>query len=230
MTSLIKFFSELLNDSPKDINLYKQALTHRSYLNEAKDRSLKSYERLEFLGDSILSYFVSEKIFNSFPKSPEGDLTNLRSTIVKTESFAEIAKNLGLNEFLFLSKGEEDSGGKNNTSILADCFEATVAAIYFDQGLEKTKEFLNRIFTPLIKNAISKKTLKDYKSLLQELCQEKIQLSPNYSVIKEEGPDHKKVFTIEVKVNGKSYGKGSGKSKQEAEQQAAQKALEIWNK
>lgn len=221
-----KNFLIKLGISPKNFSLYEEAFTHRSYLNETRRKNFKSYERLEFLGDSVLSFVISQKIFKEFPQVSEGELTNLRSFLVKTETLAKIAKNLEIGKYLLLSRGEEESSGRSNPSILADSFEAAVAAIFLDQGIEKVKELLNRLFTPLISQVFSQKTLKDAKSLLQEVTQERLRISPTYKVIKEEGPDHKKMFTVTVVIGQKTYEKGRGYSKQEAEEEAAIKTLQ----
>lgn len=227
---LKSFIKQTFSLDPVSITIYQQALTHRSYLNEAKNRDAGSYERLEFLGDSILSFYVSQIIYHKYPESPEGDLTNLRSTIVKTESLAQLAQQMNLGAYLLLSKGEEDSKGRENESILADCFEAIIAAIFLDQGLTAIEAVLEKLLVPLIEISYARKELKDYKSLLQEVSQENLQVSPQYKVIKTEGPDHHKLFTIVVDLNGKTIGQGKGYSKQKAEQEAAKHALENWEK
>lgn len=228
--NLAEFIKIKFNITTKNQKLYQQALTHRSYLNESKDKSILSYERLEFLGDSILSLIISKKIYHDYPNLPEGDLTNLRSVVVKTETLARITNKLGINVFLRLSKGEEEGGGKENNSILADTLEAIIAAIFLDQGIDKIETILTKLFSEEILKAYQQKTLKDYKSLLQEISQEKNSTSPIYTVIKEEGPDHKKTFTVNVSIAGKVYENGEGQSKQEAEQDAAHKTLEKWPK
>ena len=228
--NLSEFIKIKFNIITKNLTLYQQALTHRSYLNESKDKSILSYERLEFLGDSVLSLVISKKIYQDYPNLPEGDLTNLRSVVVKTETLARISNKLDINVYLRLSKGEEEGGGKDNNSILADALEATIAAIFLDQGIIKVEEILTKLFSEEITKAYQQKTLKDYKSLLQEVSQEKNSTSPIYTVIKEEGPDHKKTFTVNVSIAGKKYENGVGHSKQEAEQDAAHKTLEKWPK
>lgn len=225
--NLADFITAAFNIKPNNINIYKRALTHRSYLNEVHDKNLHSYERLEFLGDAILSFCVSQIIFQKYPLLPEGNMTNLRSSVVKTDSLAEIAVKLDLGTYLYLSKGEEESGGRLSNSILADCFEATLAAIYLDQGVEKTNEVVAKIILPLIEAGFQKKELKDYKSLLQEVSQEKYQMSPVYKVLSAVGPDHKKIFTVAVIIKGETWTTtGQGLSKQRAEQKAAKLALE----
>lgn len=212
-----------------DQTLLKQAFIHRSYLNEDKKTHI-SNERLEFLGDAILSFLTSQFLYSTYPEYPEGVLTNIRSGLVKTKTLAEIAKTLGLGELLFLSHGEEESGGRSNQSLLADSFEAFLGAMYLDQGLEVCKSYLEKylfIYTqPLIEN----KAYIDFKSHLQEVIQETTKISPIYKVVKTEGPDHNKTFWVDVYSNNLVLGTGMGKSKQEAEQKAAANALEKMNK
>ncbi len=205
--------------------LLKAAFIHRSYLNEERSTK-KSNERLEFLGDAILSFLTSEFLYRTYPEYPEGTLTNIRSSLVKTKSLADIAISLGLGDLLFLSRGEEDSGGRKNTSLLADTFEALLGAIYLDQGIEAARTYLSTVLFPLTAGIVEKKSYIDYKSLLQEIVQEQTKISPTYRVIKSEGPDHAKMFWIEAMMGEDVMGQGSGKSKQEAEQAAAFNALE----
>lgn len=209
----------------KNQQLQKQAFTHRSYLNESKEK-MQSNERLEFLGDSILSFVVSNYLFQNYPQFDEGTLTNLRSLLVNTKSLAESAKELNFGELLRLSRGEEESKGRQNQSLLADSFEAFVGALFLDQGFAAVEAFLIQTILQKAKTILSKKTLKDPKSLLQEYIQSQKFKSPAYRVINEEGPAHAKIFTVGVYVEEKLLGKGLGKSKQEAEEQAAGVALE----
>lgn len=221
--------SKKLNLVFKNQSLIKNAFIHRSYLNEAKKR-LVSNERMEFLGDSILSYLTSEFIYVKFPNLPEGELTNLRSILVKTTTLADIADFLHLGQYLYLSKGEEEGGGRTNSSILADTFEALLGAIYLDQGIDTVKKLLLDILFPKLSDIIKNKGYKDAKSSFQEIVQEKVKFSPVYRIISEQGPDHAKVFTVGVYVEDTFWGKGKGKNKQEAEQEAASMALEKWRK
>lgn len=205
-------------------HLLEEAMTHRSFLNESKT-TLSSNERLEFLGDSILSFLVSSHLFKTFPDIPEGELTNLRSATVKTTTLAMVAQRLNLGAYLRLSHGEEDGGGRQNPSLLADTFEALIGALYLDRGLEVTRSFLKKHLFHLIPEIISTRAYVDFKSDFQERVQEKYRISPSYKVLKEEGPDHAKIFHVAVYINGVEHGVGSGKSKQEAEQEAARSAL-----
>ncbi len=213
-------------DLPKFKNkkLLQQAFIHRSYLNETKEK-LSSNERLEFLGDSIISFVVSKFLYNKYENFDEGSLTNMRSLLVNTKSLAQIARELNFGKLLKLSKGEEESKGRENTSLLADCFEAFIGALFLDQGVEQVSKFLTLVLLPKAEFYYSKKALKDAKSLLQEIIQAKKQISPVYKVIKEEGPAHKKFFTVGVFVDGVLLDEGRGKSKQEAEKDAAEHAL-----
>jgi ribonuclease-3 len=208
-----------------DTTLLERAFIHRSHLNEAKNVRI-SNERLEFLGDAVLSFLTSHYLYEQYPDFPEGTLTNIRSSLVKTGSLAEVAKTLHLGELLLLSHGEEASGGRNNTSLLADCFEALLGAIFLDQGIEKAKMFLTKNLFPNAASIVEHKAYIDYKSLLQEIIQQESRISPTYHVTKSEGPDHAKTFWIEATAGGTILGTGTGKSKQEAEQAAAANALE----
>ncbi|KKQ96898.1 MAG: ribonuclease III [Candidatus Levybacteria bacterium RIFCSPHIGHO2_02_FULL_39_36] len=209
----------------KDQKLFKQVFIHRSYLNETQE-NIESNERLEFLGDSILSFVVSSHIFIKHKDLKEGELTNIRSVLTNTETLYEISKELGLGQALKLSKGEEQSGGRENKTILADTLEAIIGGIYIDQGLEKASEFIEENILDKAEGIIENKGLKDPKSKLQEELQEKYKISPSYITIKEEGPDHSKFYTIGVYLGEKLLAEGFGHSKQEAEKSAAKQALE----
>ena len=208
-----------------NMSLLQQAFTHRSYLNEVK-AALESNERLEFLGDAILSFLVSQYLYSRYPQHPEGILTSMRSNVVKTETLASIAKGLNFGEYLCLSKGEEKGGGRQNASLLADTFEAFIGAVYLDQDLAHVRQFLQKQLFVQIEKILQKEQHSDYKSRLQEIVQETSKISPSYKVIKTLGPDHDKKFWVQVIINGKEDEVGQGKSKQEAEQMAAYHALE----
>src|SRR3989344_3399176 len=203
-----------------DRNVLQKAFIHRSYLNEIKGE-LESNERLEFLGDSILSFIISSYLYTKRPKDPEGMLTNLRSYIVKTKSLAEAAGNLKLGEYLKLSKGEDISGGRNNPQLLANTYEALIGAIYLDQRLEKNEDFILETLIPFFTKEVESGPPKDAKSFLQELVQEEQKQSPQYKIVKTFGPDHAKQFVIGVFIKGDKVGQGQGTSKQEAEEKAA---------
>lgn len=207
-----------------DKDLLRTVFTHRSYLNEHREEKLSSNERLEFLGDSILAFWVSKNLYNLHPNLPEGTLTNMRTYLVRTETLAEISKKLNLGEHLLLSRGEERGGGRENVALLANTLEALIGAIYLDGGLTRVDSFLKKTFMKKILN-LKEEELKDAKSLLQEKIQTKIKESPVYKVLKEEGPDHNKLFEVGVFSLGRLIGIGTGKSKQEAEENAAQNAL-----
>lgn len=210
----------------KNQKLLLKALIHRSFLNEASGRKLSSNERLEFLGDAVLSYIISKWLYKKFPGFPEGHLTNIRSNLVKTESLAEIAQDLNIGDYLILSKGEKKSGGDKNPSLLANSFEAIIGAICLDQGVDIAEKIIHLMLLPRLEKTIKTGKFKEYKSLLQEKLQAKTKQSPDYRTIKEEGPDHAKIFTIGVYAQDKLIAIGSGKNKKEAEEIAAKNALE----
>jgi len=212
-----------------DQELLKLAFVHRSHLNEAKHIKT-SNERLEFLGDAVLSFLTSRFLYETYPEYPEGILTNVRSSLVKTTSLADISKTLRLGELLFLSHGEEASGGRANQSLLADVFEALLGAIFLDQGVEVARTFLTTYLFPHTAGIVSTKSYVDYKSLLQEIIQQNSRQSPVYEVVKSEGPDHARTFWVEAHTGTTVLGAGKGKSKQEAEQAAALVALEKMGK
>lgn len=214
---------EILGVTFSNKNFLETALTHRSYLNES--RAAESNERLEFLGDSVLSLLVSTELYRRFKNYPEGKLTSLRSALVRAKTLGDLAKKLSLGKFLLMSKGEERSGGRENPSLLADTFEAVLGAIYLDAGLEAVGNFLTKNLFGLIDSVEGNDTLRDYKSTFQEKAQDKHKISPTYRVISENGPDHDKTFLVGVYLGDKKIAEGSGKSKQEAEQKAAKIAL-----
>lgn len=214
---------DTLKKSFSDQNLMDQALTHRSWVNEHKN-DRRSNERMEFLGDAILEYVVSKQIYARFPEKEEGYLTALRANLVNTVALAGVAKKLNLGPSLFLSKGEEDGGGRENSSLLADTLEAIIGAIFIDKGIEKSEEFIIENILPEMEK-IAATPLKDAKSRLQEYVQSKGYPAPKYQVVEESGPDHDKKFAIDVIVNGENWGRGEGKSKSTAEQEAARQVL-----
>lgn len=211
-----------------DPKLLEQSLIHRSSLNEHKDKFFSSNERLEFLGDAVIELWVSRYIYQNFPQLAEGDLTNLRSLIVRTETLAEIAKIIGLDQVIYLSKGEESHLGRQNISILADAFESLVGAIYLDSGIDSSDKFLNRFITPKITQLSAKSLYKDPKSYFQELSQNKEGITPKYVTISETGPDHQKIFTVGLFLNDRQISLGTGASKQKAEEDAALNATKLY--
>ncbi len=199
--------------------------THRSYLNENKEAK-ESNERLEFLGDSILSFVVSSAIYEQYPNLKEGELTSLRSVLTNTQTLYIVADNLGLGSLLKMSKGEEEGGGRTNKTILANTYEAVVGGLFLDGGIEKARDFIATTILANQNEFVGSQGLKDPKSMLQEFMQEKYKVSPDYRILDEEGPDHDKKYTAGVFLNGELVANGTGRSKQEAEKDAAQKALE----
>ncbi len=205
--------------------LLVSALTHRSALNERKNLK-QSYERLEYLGDAVLELVISDHLYKTYPKKPEGELTHLRAQIVQTKTLAAAAKKIKLDQHLILSSGEKKAKGHQNPSLLADCFEAVVGAIYLDQGIKQATNFIQKYLLKNLDQLIKSAHITDYKSQLQELVQSKYKLTPTYQVIKTIGPDHNKEFTIKVFLDKKAIATGTGKSKQNAQQRAAKAALE----
>jgi ribonuclease III len=211
----------------KDQNLLENVFIHRSYLNEHKSSHLASNERLEFLGDSVLSLITSVYLFKNYENLKEGDYTEIKSAIVKMESLAEAAKKISLFNFLLLSRGEEKGAGRKNNNILADCFEALIAAIFLDQNFEKAYEFVvNFLFKDKLDYLLKNNLYLSSKSKLQELIQGKYKMTPVYKVMEEKGPEHKRIFKIGVFFNNKKLGIGIAPSKKEAEEEAAKKAFE----
>ena len=210
----------------KNIQLIHNAFVHRSYLNEHKDYNGGSNERLEFLGDAVLEFIVSQYLYETFPDKEEGVLTAYRSALVCSKSLSKISKELDFGKYLLLSKGEEQSGGRTRPYILGNTFEAVLGAIYLDQGLENAKGFVHKFLLPELEEIIANQEYKDPKSELQELTQEKVNVTPHYDVLDEKGPDHNKWFQVGVFINKKRIGIGEGKSKQRAEQEAAKAAIE----
>ncbi len=210
----------------KNPALLNEALTHSSYANEHKSQHIKYNERLEFLGDSVLSIVVSDYIYKNCPELPEGELTKLRASLVCEKSLYEFAKKIDLGKYLILSKGERNNGGADRPSILSDAFEALIAAIYIDGGFAPASKHILNFVIPAIKNS-KKKKINDYKTTLQEIIQKNPGEKLEYVLVKESGPDHNKHFVVEVHLNSNVIGKGGGRSKKEAEQQAAREALEL---
>ena len=216
---------EVIDYTFKNKELLTTALTHSSYANELHDGT-KYNERLEFLGDSVLSIVVSDYIYLNCPELPEGKLTKLRASLVCEKSLYQYAKQISLGSYIRLSRGERHSGGDDRPSILSDAFEALIAAIYLDVGIEPARKFVLRFVVPDIKSSKPKK-FKDYKTTLQEIIQKNPEERLTYVLVKETGPDHDKHFVVEVHLNSNVIGKGGGRSKKEAEQQAAREALEL---
>ncbi len=206
-------------------NLLKEALTHRSFLNENPNWGVSHNERLEFLGDAVLELIVTENLFKKFPDYTEGDLTSIRAALVNYQTLAKVAKEISLDNFLLLSKGEAKDGDRAKETLLANATEAVIGAIYLDKGYEEAKKIIEKNIMVLLPEIIESESYRDPKSLLQEIIQEKMRITPSYEVLSEEGPDHKKIFEVGVYFNKQFAGSGKGFSKQEAEIEAAKNAL-----
>lgn len=221
----VEALGEALHLTFKDGTLLKQALVHRSYLNENPDSSLSSNERLEFLGDAILDFLVGELAFRHFPELDEGGLTRLRAALVQEATLARLARSLGLGHHLYLSRGEEESGGRERPAILCAAFEALIGALYLDGGLRRARPFVKRMFAPEVRKIRLTGLKPDAKSALQELTQEVLRLTPTYRLVSANGPDHAREFTVQVLIGGETWGQGQGPTKQIAEREAARLTL-----
>ena len=219
-------FQETIGVIFKDISLLDQALVHSSYINENPDHIAGHNERLEFLGDAVLGWIVSEHIYQKFPDFNEGDMTKLRAALVRRDTLARIARTVRLGEFLYMGKGEEASGGRNKTANLAGALEAVIAAVYRDGGVDITREFILKLLEEEWNRAVCKGFEDDYKSILQMVTQSRFQVIPVYRIVSQTGPDHDKMFTVDVSANDIIMGSGTGKSKKLAETSAARSALE----
>lgn len=212
-------------------DLLTQAFVHRSYLNENPDFHLDQNERLEFLGDAVLELVVTEYLYSQYPQNAEGELTNWRAALVNAKMLAQLAEDLGFNDFLLLSRGETKELGKARQYILANTLESFIGALYLDSGYEACDKFIKQHLLPKLADIIKKKLYQDAKSHFQEEAQEKAGVTPNYRVLKEWGPDHNKKFTVGVFLSEDKVAEGEGYSKQEAEEEAAKSALvtKNWN-
>jgi len=209
----------------KDPNLFERSFIHKSYVNE--NPGLRHNERLEFLGDAVLELVVTDYLFRHFSNKPEGDLTALRSALVRGSNLAKVSKTLEIGQFLILSKGEEQSGGRHKDYILANLCEAVIGAIYLDQGYEVAKEFIDENVIATLDEILASKSYIDAKTHFQEMAQEHENTTPEYTLEDESGPDHNKVFRMAVYLNDEKVAIGAGSSKQKAEQDAAKNALEL---
>jgi len=218
---------KLLHIKFLDIQKLIQSLIHRSYLNENKNLKLNSNERYEFLGDAVLELWASNYLFTRFPEFDEGNLTNLRALLVCTTCLAQIAKDFGLGDYIYLSKGEINNNGRLNQSILADSFESVVGAIYLDQGWPMVDKFLSHFLISKVDSLAKQQVFKDDKSLFQEIAQAKKGITPHYVTLTESGPDHKKIFQVAVYLDSQLIAKGKGLSKQSAQEDASRKATKI---
>jgi len=221
----IKNLEKKLGLKFKNKNLLIQALVHRSYINEHPEFKLGHNERLEFLGDAVLELITTQYLFKNY-SNPEGDLTNWRASLVNSKRLAEVARKLSLEDYLYLSRGEaKDKNSKAREYILADAFEALIGAIYLDQGIKKTEEFIKENILSLLPYILKHKLYLDPKTQLQEIVQEELSITPSYKLISEKGPDHAKKFEVGVYLEKKLLARGNGSSKQEAETKAAANAL-----
>jgi ribonuclease-3 len=221
---MYKKFEKQIGMKFKNWHLLRTAFVHRSYLNEHKDSKLEHNERLEFLGDAVLELVTTEYLYLNFP-NPEGDLTNWRSALVKGDMLAKVSKELGIGEYLFLSHGEEKSGGREKDYLLANTFEAVIGVIYLELGYKKAKKFIEKFLLVRLDEILKTGSHIDAKSKLQEIAQERVGVTPDYQLQHEEGPDHDKIFTMGAFIDDRMVGKGNGSSKQIAEQVAAEDAL-----
>ncbi len=219
----MKELEEKLGYHFKNPKYLETALRHSSYANEKKNRG-DSNERLEFLGDSVLGFVVADYLFKKFPSLPEGDLTKKRAALVCEKACCGFSRKLDIGRYLLLSRGEQNSGGRERPSILADAFESVTAAVYLDGGMEEARKFIMKFVLPLLEEE-KPKAFKDYKTLLQEIIQKNPGETLEYALTGESGPDHDKHFSVEVLLDNNVIGKGGGRSKKEAEQQAAREAL-----
>ncbi|OHB15807.1 MAG: ribonuclease III [Candidatus Zambryskibacteria bacterium RIFOXYC1_FULL_39_10] len=218
-------FEKIIGVEFNDTNLLKQALTHRSFLNENKNLKGGHNERLEFLGDAVLELVITDYLYNEYPEKNEGDLTSIRSALVNAQTCAEVARRIEVNDYMLLSRGEAKDVGRARQYILANALEAIIGAIYMDLGYEKAKEFILKYITPMTEQIVKDELWVDSKSKFQEKSQDIVGVTPAYKTLKEIGPDHDKKFTVGVFLNDEMISEGEGDSKQDAEQSAARNAL-----
>jgi ribonuclease-3 len=216
----------ILDVNFKDESLLQQALVHRSYLNENSLLHLVSNERLEFLGDAVLGFVVASELYSRFPDFSEGELTKLRSALVRGETLTRIALSLQLGDYLYLGHGEEESGGRSRSRNLSCTLEAVIGAVFLDQGLDIAKGFILKLLGSELDGVVEDKFAADYKSELQQVIQSEHKITPVYRTIEEMGPDHAKIFTVEVLAGDSVLGRGCGRSKRAAETDAARHALQ----
>ena len=221
----VKRLEEQLGVRFADPNLLKQALTHRSFVNEYNGEKLADNERLEFLGDAILDFVVGDMLYKRYPDMPEGELTRLRAALVRTEALAELAEGCDLGEHLLIGKGEENSGGRKRQTNLCSTFEAVVGALYLDRGLEAVADVVLPRLDHLLQRVLAENLHRDARSDLQEWSQAELSITPSYRTAGADGPDHDKEFMVEATIEGRIIGRGVGRSKQSAAQAAARAAL-----
>jgi ribonuclease-3 len=228
----VRPFLSLAEVTFTDNTLLRTAFTHRSFLNEQKvdpetKKPLEHNERLEFLGDAVLELAVTEFLYAKYPDKPEGELTAIRAALVNTVSICDAAKRFGMNDFLLLSKGEAKDTGRARDVILANAFESFLGALYIDQGYDAARDFIDRALFKKTDEVVAKKLWQDPKSRFQEIAQEVAGITPNYKIVREEGPDHDKRFVAAVYIGKELIAEGAGMSKQEAETAAARSALDV---
>lgn len=226
MMTELKKLQERVGVEFQDLSLLQRALTHRSYLNEHPEHALEDNERLEFLGDAVLDYIAGVYLYHRYPEMDEGQLTRLRAGLVRTETLAQFARQFGLGEALLLGRGEADSGGRKRIKNLCGAFEALVGAMLLDQDMAAVQAFVEPLFDPAVKDILDRAADKDAKSLFQEWSQATLNATPIYRTVASEGPDHAKMFTVQVMIGGTVCGLGTGNSKQAAAQAAARQALD----
>ncbi|MDD3284204.1 MAG: ribonuclease III [Patescibacteria group bacterium] len=215
-------FAKKIKISFNDIDLLKQAFVHKSFLNENQNFKLKNNERLEFLGDAVLELITTDFLFRQFPEKPEGDLTNIRASLVNSNTLSDVAQNLEIDKYLFLSRGEsKDKNSKARRYIMADSVEAIIGAIYIDKNYDEAKKFVEKNILYKIDEILEKELYMDPKTKFQEKAQEQYNITPKYKLIGEKGPDHNKIFTVGLYIDEKLISKAEGSSKQEAEINAA---------
>lgn len=222
----IEEIEDLLGYQFKEKKLLLEALTHKSYYHENPNEDINYNERLEFLGDSVLGLVIAEKLFYERPFLSESDMSKMKSYLVKESVLFEIASRLSIGKYIRLGRGEETTGGRHKKSILSDASEAIFGAIFLDSDYETAKSVIFRLFKDKISSIVSKSEGHDFKSELQEICQSNFGVLPEYRIVKQEGEEHRKIFTTEVYINGIFYGRGVGKSKKESQMSSAREALE----
>ncbi len=225
LLEIIPQFEEKIGYTFKDKNNIILALTHSSFANENRGEGLSSNERVEFLGDSVLNIVTSENIYNIYSNLAEGEMTKLRASLVCEASLVNFSNAIEIGKYLLLGKGEELTGGRTRTSILSDAFEAVIGAIYNDGGIDSARNFINSHMEPLLKKGVNCGSFVDFKTQLQEIVQKQGEKKISYEIIDQKGPDHNKLFVVQVKIGNQVMGTGEGKSKKEAEQNAAEAAV-----
>jgi ribonuclease III len=226
-TDILTRLERVINYSFADRQLLAEALTHSSFLNESGDRTLHDNERLEFFGDAVIDFFLSRVLLDRFPDSREGDLTRIRASLVSEENLASLARRIGLGGYLRMGRGEEKSGGREKRSLLADAYEALLAAVYLDGGAFCVRDLVADHFGPLLAAAAAGSVARDCKTELQELIQSRYGTVPHYYHLPFEGPDHARIFTVQAYIGERCLGTGTGRSKKVAEQEAARAGLAL---